>query len=66
MSNPTDSQMEYERDGFLSILQDLIAELRYAGSEIWDHYGQFSCIPATPVKAAADRAEARLREVQGE
>ncbi len=28
MINPTDSQMEYERDEFLSILQDLIAELR--------------------------------------
>ena len=48
-----------------AILLDLIADLRYAGSEIWDHYGQFSCIPATPVKAAADRAEARLDELNG-
>lgn len=48
------------------ILTDLIADLRYAGSEIWDHYGQFSCIPATPVKAAADRAEARMRELDEE
>lgn len=44
MINPTDSQMEYERDGFLSILTDLITELRgyrhRARSDMADEYEQ--------------------------
>lgn len=51
MINPTDSQMEYERDEFLSILQDLIAELRTTGC----------VLHLEPI----DRAEARLNELNG-
>lgn len=44
MKHPTDSQMEYERDGFLSILTELIAELRgyrhRARSDMADYYEQ--------------------------
>jgi hypothetical protein len=63
MSNPTDSQMEYERDEFLSILTDLIAEL------VGDDGDGHELTPdgdACTVCSAIDRAEARLREVQGE
>ena len=61
MSNPTDSQMEYERDEFLSILQDLIAEL----GEVFDTR-QSSHDLFRSLRQSANKAEARLREVQGE
>lgn len=74
MINPTDSQMEYERDEFLSILTDLLAELRaqhYAdqcecGCEQWYECEPCSHISLCPTQEAAVRAEARLREVGGE
>lgn len=52
----TDSQLERERDGFLDILTDLIAELRD-----WDSY--YCKAAAADI---ADRAEARLRKVTDE
>ena len=51
-----------------AILTDLIAELRQAsGDDRWIHLpdGHY-CTPVLPLAVAADRAEARLREVQGE
>ncbi len=59
----TDSQLERERDGFLDILTDLIAEL------VGDDGDGHEITPdgdACTVCEAIDRAEARLREVQGE
>lgn len=52
----TDSQLERERDGFLEILLDLIAELR----DIYEDMGG-----GWDLKEAADRAEARLSESNG-
>lgn len=70
--NPTDSHMEYERDEFLSILTDLIAELRTAHHPAADLDGELrlcaeGCgITPCPTIRYTDRAEARLREVTGD
>jgi hypothetical protein len=51
-----------------AILTDLIAELRQAsGDDRWIHLpdGHY-CTPVLPLTVAADRAEARLREVSGD
>jgi hypothetical protein len=51
-----------------AILTDLIAELRQAsGDDRWIHLpdGHY-CTPVLPLAVAADRAEARLREVGGD
>ena len=63
--NPTDSHMEYERDEFLSILTDLIADLRSEWHVVpsSDGYGSIKMKDDGWVQVAADRAEARLREV---
>lgn len=59
----TDSQLERERDGFLEILRDLIAEL------VGDDGDGHELTPegdACTVCEAIDKAEARLREVTDE
>ena len=59
----TDSQLERERDGFLDILTDLIAEL------VGDDGDGHEITPdgdACTVCEAIDKAEARLREVGGD
>lgn len=59
----TDSQLERERDGFLEILRDLIAEL------VGDDGDGHEITPdgdACTVCEAIDKAEARLREVGGD
>lgn len=59
----TDSQLERERDGFLEILRDLIAEL------VGDDGDGHELTPegsACTVCEAIDKAEARLREVGGD
>jgi len=56
------------RNPLYPILTDLIAELRQAsGDDRWIHLpdGHY-CTPVLPLTVAADRAEARLREVSGD
>ena len=49
------------------VLRDLIAELRQAsGDDRWIHFDGHYCTPVLPLTVAADRAEARLREVTGD
>lgn len=55
----TTSGLEHERDAFLSILTDLIAELREGHPAHGDR-------PPLWARDAAGRAEARLREVFGD
>jgi len=62
-------KLEIERTAEVrAILTDLIAELRQAsGDDRWIHLpdGHY-CTPVLPLTVAADRAEARLREVSGD
>jgi len=58
--------VEGERE-LRAILTDLIAELRQAsGDDRWIHFDGHYCTPVLPLTVAADRAEARLREVTGD
>jgi hypothetical protein len=50
--------MEYERDEFLSILTDLIAELR--------PYLRYDFVDTQVLNIALERAEARLNELDNE
>lgn len=57
----TTSGLEHERDAFLSILTDLIAAVREQSNYVASEHGFFWRMDR--VQDAADRAEARLREI---
>lgn len=57
----TTSGLEYERDEFLSILHDLIAEVREQRNYSESEHGFYWRMDR--VQEAADRAEARLKEI---